>query len=182
METISKTLKNHYAELKQIDPKCPSENNVVRRTMMPSRYKKHAKMIINEINMQDSILEVGCGFGGLAQEILKKINVSYTVVDNEIMLNQARKFLGYTVEYIKAGKIKKLQDRKFGLFISNFCLSEVPLEYQKYVLENIIRNCRKIFIIDRTDDFIGEELEKHFIIKKTEYSKDQSVYIGKKLE
>ena len=180
MKTIGKAWECYYAKLDQIDPKCPMENKVVRRTMTPSRYKEHAKMIINEINVHDSILEVGCGFGGLAQEILKKINVSYTVVDNEVMLNQAKRFLADTVEYIDAEKIETLQDRKFKLFISNFCLSEVPLEYQKYVVENIIRNCQIIFIIDRTDNFIGEELEKHFIIKKTKYSKDQSIYIGKK--
>ena len=184
MQTISKTWESYYAKLKvnQVDPKCPEENEVVRRTMGPWRYKEHAEMIINEINVQDSILEIGCGFGGLAQEILKKINVSYTVVDNEIMLNQAKRFLADTVEYIEAKKIETLQGRKFGLFISNFCLSEVPPEYQKYVVKNIICNCQVIFIIDRTDNFIGEELERQFTIKKTQYSKDQSIYIGRKIK
>lgn len=184
MQTIIKTWENYYAKLKSnpVDPKCLLENEVIRRTMGPGRYEEHAKMIIREINTQDSILEMGPGFGGLAKEILKRINVSYTVVDNEMMLNQAKKFLGDTVEYIEAKKIGTLKDRQFELFISNFCLSEVPPDYQKYVVENIIRNCQKLFIIDRTDDFIGEELEKHFVIKKNEYSKDQSIYIGKKLE
>lgn len=180
MQTISKLWENLYAKLNQIDPKCPLENKIVQKTMIASKYKEHAKMIINEINMQDSILEIGCGFGGLAQEILKKIQVFYTVVDNEIMLIQTKKFLGDTVKYIEAKEIETLQNRKFGLFISNFCLSEVPFEYQKYILENIIWNCQKIFIIDRNNKLIEENLKKHFIIEQTEYSKNQSIYIGKK--
>jgi len=190
MRTISNVWEKLYVNLGQIDPKYPLRNKVVRRTMGPSGYKRQAETIIEELDPQDSALEIGCGFGGLALEILKLIRMKYTVVDNNPMLMQTKKYLGDKVEYIEAKKIETLQDRKYGLFISNSCLSETPSEYRKYILENIIKNCQRLFIIDRNDIIISkpeiffmnieEWIEKYFTIKKSYLKKNQTMYIGKR--
>ena len=198
MRTMVKVWKNLYSSLGQIDPKCPLGNKVVKQTMRPSEYKRSADVIIEKFNPQDSILEIGCGFGGLALEILKSASVKYTVVDNKIMLFQAKKFLGDKVEYIEAVKIETLQNRKFELFISHHCLSETPTEYRQYILENIIKNCQKISIRDLNDTSkptsrmiedgyemipleIEEWVEKYFIIEKTKYRKHQiAMYMGER--
>jgi ubiquinone/menaquinone biosynthesis C-methylase UbiE len=189
--------KNYYTKLGQIDPTQPLKNEVVKRTMAPSEYKECAEMIIKELDPQDSVLEIGCGFGGLAQEILKNISVSYTVVDNELMLNQAKMFLNDKVEYIIADKIETIQSREFELFISHFCLSETPFEYREYILKNIIRNCRKIHIKDYDDcvkptpemvergyDIAVLNIEKYireyFIIEKTKGIYDRFLFTGKR--
>jgi len=197
MRTATKLWKNFYTELGQVDPKCPLKNEVIKRTMGPSEYKGCAEMIVKELNPQDSVLEIGCGFGGLAQEMLKRTSVSYTVVDNELMLNQANKFLGNKVEYIIADKIEMLKNRKFELFISHFCLSETPFEYREYVLKNIIKNCQKIHIKDYDDcvkptsemvergyDMAVLNIEKYvreyFIIEKTKFGYDRFIFFGKR--
>lgn len=185
MRTISKVWRNLYPSLGQVDPKNPLENALIKQTMTPWKYKKQAEIITKRgrIKARDSILEIGGGYGGLAQEILKIIPVSYTIVENKVMLIQAKKFLGDKVEYIEAGKIEALRERKFTMFISFHCLSETPPEYRRYILENIIKNCRKIAILDLRDTVrptpkmledgyemlpmnIGIWLEKYFVIKQ----------------
>lgn len=199
MKTVSKLWEKFYLELDQVNPECPLENTVIKKTMGVSRYKGYAKVIAKMLNAQDSVLEIGCGFGGLAQEILKKTEVFYTVVENEPMLTQAREFLGDKVEYIEAKEIETLHNREFKLFISNFCLSETPAEYRKYILENIIKNCQKVFIIDLKDTVkptaqmladgydmvplaVEEYLKKYFTIEKTPFRHSQYIYVGERKE
>jgi len=120
------------------------------------------------------------------------------MVDNKPMLTLAKKFLGDKVEYIEAEKIEMLQDRKFGLFISVYCLSETPAEYREYVLKEIIKNCRKIFIIDLDDTVkptpkmlkdgwemlpmnIEKWIEKYFIFKKNKHRRTKYItYMGER--
>jgi len=191
MRTITKLWENLYAKLGQVDPECPQENKIIKQTMKPWRYEKQAEMIAEMLNVQDSVLEVGCGYGGLASEILKLVPVKYSVVENELMLNHSWEYLGDKVEYIEAEKIETLQDRKFTLFISNYCLSETPPEYQQYVLENIIKNCQKIFIIDYDDTTIPiveriilskeKYLKKYFIIDKIQTAQGRYfLYFGER--
>lgn len=197
MKTTTKLWGDFYERLDQIDPKCPLENKVIKQTMRPKRYAEHARMLVEKLKDGDSILEIGCGYGGLAQEILKRISVSYTVVDNKSMLVQARKFLHEKVEYVEAKKIKTLHDRKFTLFVSFHCLSETPPEYRKYVLKNIIKNCQKISIKDLNDPVkptpkmlesgyemlplrIEKWIDRYFIIEKTEHRHDQVMYVGER--
>ena len=199
MRAVTRLWGNFYAGLGQVNMRHPSKNPVIHNTMRPARYKERANMIINKLAPQDSILEIGCGFGGLASEILKLTTVKYTAVDNEPMLTQAKRLLDDKVEYVDAEKIETLQDRKFGLFISHFCLSETPPEYREYVLKNIIKNCQKIFVIDYSDEVkpthrmledgyevlpmkIEEWIEKYFIVEKTKLSKKTTfyVYIGER--
>lgn len=197
MRTTIKEWEKNYSELGQVDFKYPLENKIIKKTMRPQEYEKCAGLILEKFDIKDSILELGCGYGGLAYEILKKILVSYTVVDNELMLIQAKKFLSDKVEYVDAKEIETLQDREFELFISHSCLSETPAEYRKYVLENIVKNCQKIHIKDDddklkpTDKMIenGYEmlpaiteyyLNKYFIIEKTKYDHQQFMFIGER--
>jgi len=190
MKTTTRLWKNFYEELGQVSLECPSENKVVKGTMTRSRgYRKRAASIIREFGAQRSILEIGCGYGGLAQEIMKGTPVLYTVVDNKAMLTQAKKFLGDKVEYIEAEKIRTLRGRKFGLFISHYCLSETPAEYRRYVLESIVKNCQKVSIRDFNDDQgkrvsfgIERWLRKYFMIEKIRTGKNQSMYTGKRLK
>lgn len=180
MKTISNMWQGFYAELGEVEPKAPLDNLIIRKTMTPSKYKTFADIVVNKLNPQNSILEIGCGYGGLCSEILKRINISYTVIDNEKMLNQAQKFLGEKVEYIDATEIDTILGRKFDLLISNFCLTETPLEYLKYVLKNIIKNCHKILVTDHENELIEKYLQEYFTITKTEHNKNanQFMYVG----
>lgn len=200
MRTVSKLWRRFYAGLEEINPaRSPLENEVVKNTMTTTRgYKMRASRIVEYFNIKNSILEIGCGYGGQALAILEEISISYTVVENEKMLNQAKKFLGKKVEYIDAKQIRTLKNREFGFFISHHCLSETPPEYREYILKNIIKNCQRIFIIDINDGHIpnrrmreaGYEIvplniekwiRKYFIYEKIMSKRKQSTYIGERL-
>jgi len=195
MRAIAKMWRNLYLSLGQVDPERPLENALIKQTMRPWKYKERAEIVTRRLKAGDSILEIGCGYGGLAQEILNILPVSYTVVDNEVMLIQAKKLLGDKVEYIEAEKIETLRERKFTMFISFSCLSETPPEYRRYILENIIKNCQKINILDLKDTHSptskmledGYEmlpmdieiwLEKYFVIEKHNCRHSQIEYKG----
>jgi len=152
MRTMTKQWKGIYSRLGEIDVEHPYDNAMIRLTMRPKEYARRAEEIARKLKAGDTILEIGCGYGGLAQEILKRISVSYTVVDNESMLNQTKKFLGNGVEYVTADRIETLHGREFELFIAHACLSEFPFEYRKYVLKDIMKNCRKVSVIDCDDN------------------------------
>ena len=200
MRTIVKFWEEYYSRLGEINFEQPRENEVIRDTMKPKVYKGQAMAIVERLASQDSILEIGCGYGGLAHEILKEKEVSYTVVDNKIMLAQTKRLLGDKVEYIEAGLIESLHGRKFGLFISHWCLSETPAEYREYILAYIIKNCQNISIMDFQDGQIPspamisngyeivplrieEWMERYFIIKKTllnRRGRNQFSYVGER--
>jgi len=151
MRTMTEQWKGIYSRLGDVDVENPLDNVMIKQTMRPWEYKKRAAEIAKGLKAEDSILEIGCGYGGLAREILKKVPVSYTVVDNKAMLVQTKKFLGDKVEYIVADKIESLQDREFELFIAHACLSEFPFVYRRYILKDIMKNCKTVSVIDFDD-------------------------------
>jgi len=188
MRTITKHWKGIYSRLGEVDKEQPYDNAMIKQTMRPWEYAGRAEEIAKRLKARDSILEIGCGYGGLAQEILKRISVSYTVVDNESMLVQTKKFLSDKVEYVTADNIETLYGRKFELFIAHACLSEFPFEYRKYVLKDIMKNCQKVSVLDYDDNAkpnraMLEEgwemlpaiteyyLNKYFVIEKTRRKK-----------
>jgi len=182
IETISEIWNPLYSRLGEVDPKNPRKNKVIRESMDSSTYGKFADMAVNKLKAQDSVLEIGCGYGGLCSEILKRIQVSYTVVENKPMLEQTKKFLIEKAEYKDATEIETLLNRKFDLFIANFCLTETPLEYAEYILKNLIKNCRYILISDIENELLEKYLDKYFTFTKTCHRKDtkQFVYIGER--
>ena len=200
MRTITKHWKDIYSKLGEIDVEYPNGNAMIRLTMRPREYARRAEEIAKRLKVGDTILEIGCGYGGLAREILKGISVSYTVVDNELMLVQTRKFLLDKVEYITANNIETLYGRKFELFIAHACLSEFPFEYRKYVLKDIMKNCQKVSVIDYDDNakpnpsmletgwemlpaITEHYLNKYFVIEKTRRKKCSApnfIFIGER--
>lgn len=199
MRTTAKIWDALYVKMGQINLQTPLKNKVVKQTMKPWRYTKQAKMIAERLNAQDSVLEIGCGYGGLALEILKLVPVKYTVVENKIMLLQTKRYLDNKVTYVDAKNIEILQGRKFKLFISHSCLAETPLEYREYILRNIIKNCQRIHVIDLNDGIeptakmledgyeiipldIEKWLRKYFVIEKARYQnhKNVSIYTGER--
>lgn len=199
MKTSSKLWKNFYKELGQIDPNNPMLNPVVRKAMTPSEYPRRAKLVVSHLKAGDSILEIGCGYGGLATEILKLVDVSYTVVDNKAMLIQAKRNLGSRMKYITSDRIELLRNREFTMFISHFCLSETPHQYREYILKNIMKNCQKIDVFDFDDSFeptpkmisIGLEIlpltieyyiNKYFSVEKIPSARSRFRFVGERRE
>jgi hypothetical protein len=98
------------------------------------------------------ILEVGGGFGGLSRILMKAVPAinSYTHYDHDDMLRFAKNFLGDMprVHFYSIDQKEELAKQYFDLLISNYCLSETPIEYQQWVYGHLFASCTRAFIID----------------------------------
>lgn len=167
MKTVSPMWKNFYQEMGEIDPKRPLDNPVVRKTMGPQFYQRQAIEIVSIFPLFSTVLEVGCGFGGLAREILSSdMTISYTAVDNLPMLKQAEKILHGTVEYVPAVEVEDLARKEFDLFIANNCLTETPREYAEFVLRRIASLCTFVYIIDDLGSLESYLFNHHFCLQR----------------
>lgn len=126
------------------------------------RYLLHASFILSHFReLYDktpvSMVEVGCGYGGLflaIQYLTKYFSVevqSYSFVDlDECILLQEHYLKNHSVTI----PISFHQAKNFGstvtgtplFFISNYAFSEISLEYQKKYIENLISRCDHGFI------------------------------------
>jgi len=154
METKSKLWSKFYSKLQDVNVANPLNNPVIAQTMSPDEYVARAEAIAANLEDGDCVLEIGGGYGGLAREIMKLVDVSYTIVDNPEMLAQAKKNLGDDVTYVEAEDIKSLRYHKFTMFVAHYCLSGTPQLYREYILKNIMKNCQFISIRDFEDAFI----------------------------
>jgi SAM-dependent methyltransferase len=120
-----------------------------------------------------TVLEIGPGIGNICNLLLAEGVASYTVVDHEPML---RLFayavgdyeIGRRVRMVNVDKIElSTFEDTFDLFISTSCLSEVPVDYLDYVLQNLASRCAHLFVLDGPTSFkdsLAEKLKEWFTV------------------
>lgn len=121
------------------------------------RYLLHASFILSHLKEKYdttpvSIVEVGCGYGGLflaIQYLMRAFNVdvkSYSFVDLDECIELQKTYLNLQTVHIP---ISFHEATKFGstvketplFFISNYAFSEISPEYQKKYIENLLSRC-----------------------------------------
>lgn len=143
------------------------------------------------------ILEVGGGFGNFCKCFHDRLPVaSYTIMDTTSMLRFCKLYLsnfGITCNYLESTKYEQILNKPFDIFISNICLSELPLEFTTFIVDNVLPMCGAAFIIDtktkQFSHFLGNKLVKIFEevhIYELQYEMTwqlkQNLYLGKKNE
>jgi putative sugar O-methyltransferase len=104
-----------------------------------------------------TIVEVGCGYGGLCKIISESYQVSqYTLVDLQEVLDLADEFLfrtGADLDWIDfaSSSLTKYSDH-FDLFISNYALTECTREVQMSYIERLAAKADRGYI---TANFIN---------------------------
>lgn len=174
MKTKKEFWEKHYKNLVKGD-KIPKNNTVINETMgtantLDNKYKKQLNRLIKSHNINNlDIIEFGPGFGGLAKELLKENIKSYTGVDNIEMLELFKRYIDdKRVTIINAEDIRLLEKKEFDLLISNYCLSETPIEYQQWVANNIFPYCKKIDLIDMDrNEGLFEKVKDVFDVNET---------------
>ncbi|MBU0958727.1 MAG: putative sugar O-methyltransferase [Nanoarchaeota archaeon] len=163
--------------------------------------KNEVKLLLNNFSIIDSqsVIEIGGGYGNFCRIFQENIPTKeYTIVDTNNMLRLSRYFLDtkkVKCNFVDTNKIESIFGKKFSLFVSNICLSEIPEEHRVFILDNILPNCGAFFIIDANKFLVGggEEfskhlmsiLEKYFFVRTIEcsnicFQKNHDLYIGTK--
>ena len=102
-------------------------------------------------NLDDfKIVEVGIGFGGQCATISRCSNLkSYDLVDLEEVLNLASVYLAKRKISTKINLCTDLLPTipEYDLFISNYALSELKVEFQEHYLEKFIKHSKRGYVI-----------------------------------
>ena len=139
------------------------------------------------------VLEVGAGIGYFCKTLSeRKLVKNYTILDSKSMSRLSKAFLDHfkiPCNFISVEEYESLFDKKFDLFVSRLCISECPQDYREKLLENVLPNCKRLFMVDgckqEYNDWLLETLNKHYskvVVEKIPYKKihqhNQSFYIG----
>jgi hypothetical protein len=114
------------------------------------RYLYHASLILKHSRNCDKFVEVGGGYGGLFLAITYLSDTpirEYHLVDLEPVINLQKIVLdGHAnVFYHLANTFgENVPDGCF--FISNYCFSEINMEFQKKYIDNLIRRSQEGFL------------------------------------
>jgi hypothetical protein len=137
--------------------------------LLPDARKKHDKMLhvasekyimqaclflrhFPNVNGRE-ILEVGGGYGGFCRvltSVCPRIS-GYTFLDHQAMIHLVRHFLRDRMDKVTTVTLEDKESvtlNTYDLFISNYCLSETPPEFQMWVAREIFPRCCGVFIID----------------------------------
>ncbi len=119
-----------------------------------------------------TVIEVGAGIGNLSRILRYVVGIKkYTILDIPAMMRFSKRFLeahNLRQEFINSEHYPDLSDRKFDLFISNICLSEIPPMFCDRMLDVILPNCQQLFVIDGDKDvptfkpWLEDKITKHF--------------------
>ena len=130
-------------------------------------------LIKSKINLKkiDEVFEFGGGYGCMARVFTKiNKNIKYTIFDTEIVnliqfyyLKSLNLEVGFNQEKIRLiyqqnYKIKKIKN---SLFIANWSISEIPLNYRKKFIKEILR--REYFLISFQEKFENIDNFKYFL-------------------
>ena len=147
------------------------------------RYCKHAFDIINLIkdkNLQNvNIVEVGGGYGGLCLILNKYAEMNKITINKYIIydLNPAQKLQQYYLGCFNFNNIEWLDSSTFAndlpelnnlFLVSNYCLSEIDINFRCRYLENILHKVVGGYLAWNRTEFIGLQPLKSFSCEKEE--------------
>lgn len=123
-----------------------------------------------------SVLEVGPGTGQFAMLMFDQYAItSYIVLDLETNIKDSLTLLQphiHLVQGIHSQDYKGLFEQQFDLFVSNVCLPETPEEYCHDLVDGMLPNCKRAFVIGGDggsyDQWIKGAFASHYPVVKVE--------------
>ena len=115
-----------------------------------------------------SVCEIGSGYGGQANIILKYGVKSMDLIDRAQTLGLAKKYLSlYKHPNVSFHDTESIELKEYDLVVSNWCLSELDRKGIKFYIDNVIKTCNYgYFLINFRDEnkqqWMIDELNKIF--------------------
>lgn len=110
--------------------------------------------ILRHISEQDSILDIGCGTGGLTVNIAKKckyvlgIDISMQQIDTARKRAKKSKIKNLEFQAVHAGHLTETIERKFDKAVIVFVIHEIAHDDRKTILRELKSYAREIIILD----------------------------------
>ncbi|MBD3344913.1 MAG: methyltransferase domain-containing protein [Chitinivibrionales bacterium] len=90
------------------------------------RLTNYHSFFVDNINIGDNVLDVGCGKGVLAYDISKKAEkVTAIDIDSKKIKENKKKFAGRNIKYISGDATKDLENKKFDVVILSNVLEHI---------------------------------------------------------
>ena len=103
-----------------------------------------------------SVIEFGPGTGEFALKLMERFPITeYTIVDLAKNIGDSKKLFEQNNRrgvFIESKDYEKTFNKKYDLFVSNNCLSEVPKYYLENIFANIVPNCQCLYMFDGDAD------------------------------
>lgn len=138
----------------------PNKSTIQNKFISPTslRYLYHAYLILSYISKPVTIVEVGCGYGGLClainylSKILNKQVLEYHCIDLKSVINLQQKYLS---QFDLTFKVNFHFSDTFGrdvqgenlFLISNYCFSEISNENQQLYIKTLFPKITNGFIV-----------------------------------
>lgn len=136
-----------------------------RYTKREGMYLKFFRMMLPEF-CGGSALEVGPGTGQFALLMHEQFEITeYTVLDLETNIEDSVSLLqshNRIVKGVLSQDYKSLFSQKFDLFVSNVCLPETPEAYCHDLVESMLPNCNRAFVIGGDGGSYDEWIKRAF--------------------
>jgi len=114
------------------------------------------------------VCEIGSGYGGQANIILKYGVKSMDLIDRPQTLALAKKYLSlYKHSNVSFHNTESIEAKEYDLVVSNWCLSELDRKGMQFYIDNVIKTCNHgYFLINFRDEskqqWMIDELSKNF--------------------
>jgi hypothetical protein len=143
-----------------------------------------------------NVIELGAGIGNFSRIFRQFIEVdNYTILDIPTMSRFSSRFLdahNLETEFVDSRNIETLKGRRFDLFISNICMSEIEQTWRQAIIDTLWPNCFSLYCIDGDSNntefdkwLIGEVGNKFDMVHAEPFTqklwKGQKIYYGQKL-
>jgi hypothetical protein len=208
-----KLIENEFSNIKQDDViffikqndkyGCPNianftckDGKIISCSPTSLRYVYHSLIILEHFKKTNltSIVEVGCGYGGLFLAICyfsKLLNIkidNYYIIDFPEVCNLIDNYLKINAEFVNINYSlhncneygKNIAERDLFL-ISNYCFTEISVENRNNYIFNLFEKIKNGFIIWQT--CLGTEIGDIKLIKKdiinVVYEKPQTAFLDK---
>jgi hypothetical protein len=147
-------------------------------------YIYQACLILDKMGSLENknVFELGGAFGGLARALTLASRPKRYIIADQLPMTYLANHLCFNLPAVTCIESQRIAEdaTEYDLFISNFCLTELPIEFREMVYKELFPRCKAFFVIDTSIDTEGHNTEIEKMIGSTCNVEPYQPYLDKK--